>query len=76
MPEGDPLIEPTTGGPDDVPADDFRVLTQSVLRILACEWRCGPGTRQGVHGWEPRTQPQRRRVSSRWRSCNALEWKA
>jgi secondary thiamine-phosphate synthase enzyme len=62
-PDGDPIFEHTTEGPDDMPAHVRSVLTQTGLTIPIINGECALGTWQGIYLWEHRTQPHRRRVT-------------
>jgi secondary thiamine-phosphate synthase enzyme len=61
-PDGDPLFQHTTEGPDDMPAHVRSVLTGSSLTLPVQDGRCLLGTWQGVYLWEHRTEGSTRRV--------------
>lgn len=62
-PDGDPLFQHQSEGPDDMPAHVRTVLTQTGLSIPISERRCALGTWQGIYLWEHRTSGHRRRVT-------------
>lgn len=62
-PDGDPMFEHQSEGPDDMPAHVRTVLTQTGLSLPVSEGRCALGTWQGVYLWEHRRAPHRRRVT-------------
>ncbi len=61
-PDGDPLYEHDTEGPDDMPAHIRAALTQSSVVIPVIGFRPALGTWQGLYLWEHRTSPHERRV--------------
>ena len=63
VPDGDPLLEHTQEGPDDMPAHIRMVLTQVSLTVPVRDGACDLGTWQGVFLWEHRAQPHARRVT-------------
>ena len=63
VPDGDPLFQHTTEGPDDMPAHVRSVLTQSGLTVPVSRGRCVLGTWQGIYLWEHRKAPNRRRIT-------------
>jgi secondary thiamine-phosphate synthase enzyme len=63
VPDGDPLFQHTTEGPDDMPAHVRSVLTQSGLSVPVSRGRCVLGTWQGIYLWEHRKAPNRRRIT-------------
>ncbi|NIP72427.1 MAG: YjbQ family protein [Gammaproteobacteria bacterium] len=63
VPDGDPMFEHATEGPDDMPAHVRSVLTQSELTVPVIEGRCALGTWQGIYLWEHRSAPHRRTVT-------------
>lgn len=63
VPDGDPLFEHTTEGPDDMPAHVRSVLTACGLTLPISEGRCALGTWQGIYLWEHRWGSFRRRVT-------------
>lgn len=62
VPDGDPMFEHATEGPDDMPAHVRSVLTQTALTMPVTEGRCALGTWQGIYLWEHRSAPHRRTV--------------
>jgi len=60
VPEGDPLYEHVTEGPDDMPAHVRAALTATSLSIPILGGRLALGTWQGVYLWEHRRQPSER----------------
>jgi secondary thiamine-phosphate synthase enzyme len=54
VPDGDPLFEHTTEGPDDMPAHVRTALTQTQLSIPVVEGRLVLGTWQGIYLYEHR----------------------
>ncbi len=63
VPDGDPMFEHTTEGPDDMPAHVRSVLTSSGLCLPVSGGTCNLGTWQGVYVWEHRTGRFRRRLT-------------
>lgn len=63
VPDGDPLFQHTTEGPDDMPAHVRSVLTQSGLSVPVSRGRCVLGTWQGIYLWEHRKAPNHRRIT-------------
>jgi secondary thiamine-phosphate synthase enzyme len=62
VPEGDPLYEHDTEGPDDMPAHIKAALTATSLSIPVINGRLGLGTWQGVYLWEHRHRGSEREV--------------
>lgn len=62
VPDGDPLYEHVTEGPDDMPAHVRSVLTHSSLTVPVQDGRCLLGTWQGIYLWEHRVEGGRRRI--------------
>ncbi|HXF47016.1 MAG TPA: secondary thiamine-phosphate synthase enzyme YjbQ [Burkholderiaceae bacterium] len=62
VPDGDPLFEHTTEGPDDMPAHVRAALTQTQLAVPVIDGRLALGTWQGIYLYEHRRRPQRREV--------------
>jgi secondary thiamine-phosphate synthase enzyme len=62
VPEGDPLYQHTTEGPDDMPAHVRSALTATSLSIPILAGRLALGTWQGVYLWEHRHKPSRREL--------------
>lgn len=62
VPDGDPLYEHTTEGPDDMPAHVRTALTNVSLSIPLVSGRLALGQWQGVFVYEHRTDPYTRRV--------------
>ncbi len=63
VPDGDPMFEHVSEGPDDMPAHVRSVLTQNGLTIPVTGGRLVLGTWQGVYLWEHRTRPHARSVT-------------
>jgi len=62
VPDGDPLLEHTAEGDDDMPAHIRTALTAVNLTIPISGGALALGTWQGIYLWEHRTSPHRRRV--------------
>lgn len=62
VPEGDPLYDHVTEGPDDMPAHVRSALTQTSLSIPVVESSMALGTWQGIYVFEHRAGAQRRQV--------------
>ena len=62
VPDGDPLFEHTTEGPDDMPAHVRTALTTVHLAIPLVQGRLALGTWQGLYLWEHRHSGHRRRL--------------
>lgn len=62
-PDGDPLFQHTTEGPDDMPSHVRTVLTHSTLSLPITEGRVALGTWQGVYLWEHRLRGHQRKVT-------------
>jgi secondary thiamine-phosphate synthase enzyme len=62
-PDGDPLFQHDSEGPDDMPAHIRSIVTLTSLTIPVENGRCDLGTWQGVFLWEHRTSPHRRRIT-------------
>jgi secondary thiamine-phosphate synthase enzyme len=62
VPDGDPLFEHVTEGPDDMPAHVRAALTQTSLSIPVLQGAPALGTWQGIYLFEHRIAPQRRQV--------------
>ena len=54
VPEGDPLYQHDTEGPDDMPAHIKAALTATSLAIPVVQGKLGLGTWQGIYLWEHR----------------------
>jgi secondary thiamine-phosphate synthase enzyme len=63
VPDGDPLFEHRSEGPDDMPAHVRAALTAAQLSIPVRDGRMVLGTWQGIYLWEHRVRPQRREVT-------------
>lgn len=63
VPDGDPLFAHDAEGPDDMPAHVRSVLTGNSLGVPFRAGRLDLGTWQGIHLFEHRARPHRRRVS-------------
>ncbi len=62
VPEGDPLYDHTTEGPDDMPAHVRAALSQTSLSIPLVGGRLALGVWQGIYVFEHRASSQRRSV--------------
>jgi secondary thiamine-phosphate synthase enzyme len=62
VPDGDPLFEHVTEGPDDMPAHVRTALTTVQLAIPVVQGRLALGTWQGLYLWEHRRSGHRRRL--------------
>lgn len=62
VPDGDPLLEHTAEGDDDMPAHIRTALTAVNLSIPIAGGRLALGTWQGIYVWEHRTHGHRRTV--------------
>jgi secondary thiamine-phosphate synthase enzyme len=62
VPDGDPLFEHVTEGPDDMPAHIRSALTATQLAIPLLDGALVLGTWQGIYVYEHRVRPQRREV--------------
>lgn len=62
VPDGDPLFDHRSEGPDDMPAHVRSVLTSSSLSLPVTGGACALGTWQGVYLWEHRARGHRRRI--------------
>ena len=62
VPDGDPLFEHTTEGPDDMPAHVRAALTQTQLSIPVVDSRPVLGTWQGIYLYEHRRVGHAREV--------------
>ncbi len=62
-PDGDPLWEHASEGPDDMPAHIRSILTQPSISIPMSGGRALLGTWQGVYVWEHRTGPHTRHLT-------------
>ncbi|MGE3311622.1 MAG: secondary thiamine-phosphate synthase enzyme YjbQ [Limisphaerales bacterium] len=63
VPDGDPLFQHDSEGPDDMPAHIRTALTTVHLSVPVVDGRLALGTWQGVYVWEHRTSPHHRRVA-------------
>lgn len=63
VPDGDPLFEHRSEGPDDMPAHVRSILTTGSLSVPVIGGSLGLGTWQGIYLWEHRTRPHRRRIT-------------
>jgi secondary thiamine-phosphate synthase enzyme len=61
-PDGDPLLEHMSEGPDDMPAHIRTALTAVNLSIPICQGRLALGTWQGIYLWEHRHARHQRRI--------------
>ncbi|MBK6972397.1 MAG: YjbQ family protein [Sterolibacteriaceae bacterium] len=62
VPDGDPLFEHTTEGPDDMPAHVRCALTQTQLAVPLIDGALALGTWQGIYVYEHRARGARRDV--------------
>lgn len=62
IPDGDPLFQHTSEGPDDMPAHVRTVLTQNSLVIPISNGKLDLGTWQGIFLWEHRSAPHSRKL--------------
>lgn len=62
VPEGDPIYDHTTEGPDDMPAHVRAALTQTSLSIPLVAGSLTLGIWQGIYVFEHRSSGQRRNV--------------
>lgn len=62
VPDGDPIYDHTTEGPDDMPAHVRSVLTQTSLSIPVVAGGMALGIWQGIYVFEHRAGAQRRNV--------------
>jgi secondary thiamine-phosphate synthase enzyme len=62
VPDGDPLFEHTTEGPDDMPAHVRAALTQTHLAVPLMNSRLMLGTWQGIYVYEHRQAGHAREV--------------
>lgn len=62
IPDGDPMFEHSSEGPDDMPAHLRTILTHNDLTIPVRAGRCALGTWQGIYVCEHRTHAHQRRL--------------
>lgn len=62
VPEGDPIYDHTTEGPDDMPAHVRAALTQTSLSVPLVSGSLALGIWQGIYVFEHRSSGQRRNV--------------
>ena len=62
-PDGDPLLQHTSEGDDDMPAHIRTALTAVNLSIPIMRGELALGTWQGIFLWEHRTAPHRRQIA-------------
>lgn len=62
-PDGSPLFDHVSEGPDDMPAHVRSILTQSGLTIPLTAGRCALGIWQGIYLWEHRHTGHTRRLT-------------
>jgi len=62
VPDGDPLFQHRSEGPDDMPAHVRAALTATQLSIPVCAGRLVLGTWQGIYVWEHRTRGHEREL--------------
>lgn len=63
-PDGDPMFEHSTEGPDDMPAHIRTVLSTVDLTIPVTDGKGALGTWQGIYLWEHRTRTHSRKVTA------------
>lgn len=63
VPDGSPLFEHTSEGPDDMPAHVRSILTHNDLTIPVRQGHCALGIWQGVYLWEHRVHGHQRRIT-------------
>ncbi len=63
VPDGNPMFEHSSEGPDDMPAHVRSVLTDNGLTIPITRGRLALGTWQGIYLWEHRRQAHSRSVT-------------
>ncbi|MGB5451445.1 MAG: secondary thiamine-phosphate synthase enzyme YjbQ [Sedimenticolaceae bacterium] len=62
VPDGDPIYDHTSEGPDDMPAHVRAILTKMEMTLPVSQGQCALGTWQGVYLYEHRLHPHDRRV--------------
>lgn len=62
IPDGDPLYDHNSEGPDDMPAHLRSILTAVETTLPVRQGRCALGTWQGVYLYEHRDRPHERRL--------------
>lgn len=62
VPDGDPIYDHTSEGPDDMAAHVRAILTKVELTLPVSQGQCALGTWQGIYLYEHRRQPHDRRV--------------
>jgi secondary thiamine-phosphate synthase enzyme len=62
-PDGDPMFQHDTEGPDDMPAHVRTLLTETALNVPVSHGRLSLGTWQGIFLWEHRAAGHRRRLT-------------
>lgn len=62
VPDGDPIYDHTSEGPDDMPAHVRAILTKMEMTLPVSHGECALGTWQGVYLYEHRHHPHDRRV--------------
>ena len=63
VPDGNPLFQHTTEGPDDMPAHMRSVLTDCSINLPVNNRQCALGTWQGIYLWEHRKTSHQRQIS-------------
>ncbi|HEU0203362.1 MAG TPA: secondary thiamine-phosphate synthase enzyme YjbQ [Burkholderiaceae bacterium] len=63
VPDGDPLFEHTSEGPDDMPAHVRTALTQTQVAVPLIDGALALGTWQGIYVYEHRRRGQQREVA-------------
>ena len=64
VPDGDPIFQHTSEGPDDMPAHVRAALTAVSLSIPVKDGALALGTWQGIYLWEHRRHPHTRRITA------------
>lgn len=62
VPDGDPIYDHTSEGPDDMPAHVRSILTKMEMTLPVTQGRCARGIWQGIYLYEHRHHPHERRV--------------
>jgi len=64
VPDGDPLFEHVSEGPDDMPAHVRAALTATTLSIPVVDGAPTLGTWQGIYLYEHRSRPHKRTIAA------------
>lgn len=62
-PDGDPMFDHVSEGPDDMPAHIRSILTKMDLTIPIMDGKCLLGTWQGIYLWEHRSRIHSRKIA-------------